>query len=111
MSFELFLSREAERCVHEQLRWYEADDERGGEVLADRWLVRLESTLNKLTEQPRRHGFAPENGRWMSHLEIRQFRFRPWKTPSAWRVLYVIDEARKTVTVLQIRHASRPFLI
>lgn len=111
MSFELFLSSDAERSVHEQLRWYEADEDRGGARLADRWLERLEAALHKLSGQPRRHGFAPENGRWMSHLSIRQVRFCPWKTSSAWRVLYVIDEEREIVTVLQIRHANRPFLI
>lgn len=111
MSYELLFSSEAERCIQEQLRWYEADEERGGEELADRWLERLVTAMDGLAEQPLRHGFAPENSRWMAHLEIRQLRFRPWKTLSAWRVLYVIDEAKEVVTVLQIRHASRPFLI
>lgn len=34
----------------------------------------------------------------------------PWKTPAAWRILYVIDEKEARVTVLQIRHERRRLL-
>lgn len=43
-------------------------------------------------------------------ISIRQIRFKPWKAPSAWRILYVIDDSARLVTVLQIRHEKRPLL-
>lgn len=108
--YELLLSTEAERCIDDQLQWYEADQTAEGVELADRWMGLLELALDTLKQHPERHGFAPENGRWMPGISIRQMRFGPWKTPSAWRVLYVADEQAKRVTVLQIRHERRPLL-
>lgn len=108
--YELRLSSEAERCIEEQVQWYEADERNGGAELADRWLNRLEAALEALSEHPERHGFAPENGRWMPEVSLRQVRFKPWKTPSAWRILYAIDDRAGLVTVLQIRHGKRPLL-
>jgi hypothetical protein len=46
----------------------------------------------------------------MPDVAIRQLRFKPWKGPSAWRILYVIDAPVRRVTVLQIRHEKRPLL-
>lgn len=110
MNHGLRLSAEAERCIEEQLQWYEADETRAGSELADRWLNLLETALGKLSRHPERYGFAPENGRWMPAISIRQMRFKPWKTPSTWRILYVIDDSARLVTVLQIRHEKRPLL-
>ena len=70
----------------------------------------LEATLDTLRQHPKRHGFALENGRWLLDIPIPQPQFKPWKTPSAWRILHVIDESAKRVTVLQVRHESRPLL-
>ena len=109
-SCELRISSEAERCIEDQLQWYEADESNGGAERADRWIDLLEVALEALVKHPERHGFAPENGRWMSGIPIRQMRFKPWKTASVWRVLYVIDEKAGLVTVLQIRHEKRPLL-
>jgi len=110
MNYELRLLSEAERCIENQLQWYEADATNGGVELADRWMDLLETALTALGQHPERHGFAPENGRWMPEIPIRQMRFKPWKTPSAWRVLFVIDENARLVTVLQVRHEKRPRL-
>ena len=110
MDYELLLSSEAERCIEDQLLWYEADEAGGGAELADRWLDLMEKALETLRQHPERYGFAPENGRWMPGISIRQMRFKPWKTPSAWRILYVIDEKAARITVLQIRHERRPLL-
>ena len=107
---ELRISEEAERCIEEQLQWYEAAETDGGDALADRWLNLLEAALEGLGQHPERHGCAPENGRWRSEISIRQLRFKPWKTPSVWRVLYVIDDRARQVTVLQVRHEKRPLL-
>lgn len=108
MSYELRLSAEAERCIEDQLQWYESDQKSGGSELADKWLARLVEALDGLKLHPERHGFAPENGRWKAWISIRQMRFKPWKSASAWRILYTIDESAGLVTVLQIRHERRP---
>ncbi|GAA5127037.1 type II toxin-antitoxin system RelE/ParE family toxin [Luteolibacter yonseiensis] len=108
MKFELRLSSEAERSIEDQQLWYEDDEKNGGIQLAKRWLDSLQTALTTLAEHPERHGFAPENGRWNPEIPIRQLRFKPWKTPSAWRVLYVVDPDLMSVTVLQIRHEKRP---
>jgi len=107
VSYQLHFSSEAERCIEEQLEWYdrETDHEQG-----DRWLAQLEAALERLSGNPERYGFAPENGLWRPELELRQMPFQPWKTKSAWRVLYVIDESSEVVTVIQIRHSRRPWL-
>jgi plasmid stabilization system protein ParE len=110
MNYELRLSSEAERCIEDQLQWYEADEKFGGTDLADRWLDLLEAALDTLSQHPERHGFAPENGRWMPAITIRQMRFKPWKTQSARRIIYVIDEKARQVMVLQVRHEKRPLL-
>jgi plasmid stabilization system protein ParE len=110
ITFELRLSAEAERCVEEQLQWYEGDEANGGAELADRWLDLLETAFDALGQHPERHGFAPENGRWMPGIPIRQMRFKPWKTASVWRILYVLDEQARRVTILQVRHGKRPLL-
>lgn len=109
-AYELRLSSEAERCIEDQFQWYEADETNGGTELADRWMDLMETALDTLSQHSERHGFAPEDGRWMPGISIRQMRFKPWKTPSAWRVLYVMDENARQVTVLQIRHEKRPLL-
>jgi plasmid stabilization system protein ParE len=110
MDHESRIAPEAERCIEDQMLWYESSGENGGAELADQWLESLETALGELAKHPERHGFAPENGRWMPGIAIRQMRFRPWKTPSAWRILYVIDAGAKRVTVLQVRHEKRPLL-
>ena len=96
--------------MEDQILWYEADETRGGAELADLWMDLLETTLETLRQHPERHGFSPENGRWLPDIPIRQMRFKPWKTPSAWRILFVTDERAKQVTVLQVRHERRPLL-
>ncbi|MEO5712930.1 MAG: type II toxin-antitoxin system RelE/ParE family toxin [Luteolibacter sp.] len=110
MDYEVLLASEAERCIDEQLVWYEADDANGGIELADRWMDQLEPVLESLVRHPERHGLAPENGRWMPEFSVRQMRFKPWTTPLVWRILFVIDHDAKRVTVLQIRHEKRPLL-
>jgi plasmid stabilization system protein ParE len=110
MSCTITLSDEARRTIEEQLEWYEADVKHGGAELADRWLDRLESALHKLAMSPHRYGLAPENGRWHPELEIRQMQFRPWKSGVGWRVLFVLDEKQRIVTVLQVRHERRRWL-
>jgi len=110
MSYQLRLSSEAEAGIDEQLEWFESDERRGGIALADRWESELEKALKKLCLGPQRYGFAPENGRWESHLDLRQMQFRPWRSKAGWRVIFVIDEVKLEVTVLQVRHERRLWL-
>ena len=100
----------ADACVAAQVNWYRENEQHGGEALALRWFELLHLALATLGKNPTRHGFAPENGEWMRQYEIRQMLFRPWKSGAGWRVLYTIDEARKLVTILQIRHEHRRWL-
>ncbi len=110
MSYGWELSGKARISVERQIAWYESDERHGGTELADRWLALLEPALEKVAENPKRHGLAPENGKWHPDLEVRQLLFRPWKRKAGWRVLYTIDEKEKKVTVLQVRHEHRPWL-
>jgi plasmid stabilization system protein ParE len=110
MSYELFLSDEAQRTIDDQIQWYEADEKHGGAALADRWLDKLEVALAKLSRSPQGHGPAPENGLWHPEVAIRQMQFRPWKSGVGWRVLYVVNEKQRIVTVLQVRHERRRWL-
>jgi mRNA-degrading endonuclease RelE of RelBE toxin-antitoxin system len=110
MNYELRLSSETKQSIDEQMIWYESHEKNGGPELADRWMDLLEAALNSLTKNPEHHGFAPENGRWLPKISIRQLRFKPWKTPSAWRILYTIDQPTKVVAVLQIRHEKHPLI-
>lgn len=110
MSYLWNLAVAASRNIEQQMIWYEADEARGGAELANRWNALLGQALVKLAEAPCRHPFAPENGRWMRQHEVRQMRFRPWRSGVGWRVLYTVDEERKLVTVLQVRHEHRRWL-
>ena len=107
MSYEVQVSDLARKGIEAQLDWYsqETSEEHG-----DAWLEKLEMALTKLEKHPEQHDFAPENGRWRPELELRQLNFQPWKKKSVWRVLFVIEEASKVVSVIQIRHSRRPLL-
>lgn len=108
MKYGLHLSSEALLSIDGQMVWLEESE--GNGELADRWMALLRLTLEKISENPERNGFAPENGRWKPEVAIRQKRFRPWKGKPGWRVLYTSDQTELTVTVLQIRHERRPWL-
>ena len=107
MTYEVRQTSSADDCIAAQVTWYREDDRHGGDSLALRWFDQLHSALATLSTNPTRHGFAPENGEWMPQHEIRQMHFRPWKSDVGWRVLYTIDEDKKLVTILQIRHEHR----
>ena len=110
MEHELRLSSEAERGIEDPLQGDEADETNGGVELTDRWLDLLEAALASLSQHPERHGFAPENGRWMPGISIHQMRLKPGKKPPAWRVLFGNDDETRLVTVLLILPEKRPLL-
>lgn len=110
MSYQWSLSPDADDCIFRQTQWYLVEVTDGGEELATRWIIGLEVALENLAKHPTRHGFAPENGKWLPELQVRQMLFRPWKSGVGWRVLYAIDENAKLVTVLQVRHEHRRWM-
>jgi hypothetical protein len=52
MNHELRIPTEAERCIEDQLQWYEADEANGGAELADRWLDLPTAELVSSTRTP-----------------------------------------------------------
>ena len=100
----------AEASIAAQVNWFTADEERGGEALAEKWFNLLHAEIATLTGNPHLHAFAPENGKWQPKVAIRQMLFRPWKAKAGWRVLYTVDQRAKLVSVLQIRHEHRRWL-
>ena len=63
------------------------------------WFNGLEASVGSLDEHPNRGAVTPEN----KHL--RQLIYG--KTPDAYRIIYSVDERRRTVSVLHIRHGAR----
>lgn len=110
MNYRVKQSASGDAAIAAQVAWYQADERRGGEALAKRWLDLLHRSLAGLAETPTRHRLAPENGEWLPQHRIRQMLFRPWKSRAGWRVLFTIDEKAKLVTVLQVRHERRRYL-
>ena len=107
MIYRVRLAASGHQCVDAQLAWYRSDEKHGGEPLAKRWFDALHLALAGLSSRPTSHGLAPENEQCLPEFQIRQMLFRPWKSRVGWRVLYTIDERKKMVTVLQVRHERR----
>lgn len=110
MSYSVKQELSSDKCVATHVNWYRGDEQRG-DALAKRWFDLLHLALATLGNNPTRHGFAPENGKWMQQNQIRQMLFFPWKSSVGWRMLYTIDEIPKLVTILQIRHEHRRWLL
>ena len=70
---------------------------------AARWFNDLEDAVSSLATYPNRCPLAPEGKRLK-----RGFRHLLYgNKPHVYRVIYEVDEARKTVWVLHIRHGAR----
>jgi plasmid stabilization system protein ParE len=107
MNYELALATQARRHIREQRSWYRLNLE-DGESLARRWTRELELALNGLCSQPGRHPPAHAKDQVQPDLVLRRMLFRPWKNGRGWKVIFAIDEVARIVTVLYIRHESRP---
>ena len=70
---------------------------------AARWFNRLESAVYSLASYPYRCPLAPEGRR--AKLELRNLLYG--KSPHVYRVIYHVNEDRKIVWVLTIRHGAR----
>jgi len=66
---------------------------------AQKWFNGLQAAIVSLDEHPGRSEVTPENSA-VRHLLYGSRR-------DVYRVIYAIDEARKTVTVVHIRHGAR----
>lgn len=108
MTYVLSAAEDAKQSIKEQVDWYKQSEDR--KELGEEWLKRFRNALETLKANPLKFGFAPENGQWRVEDEIRQYLFRPWKSKSTWRVLYSVDQKAGTVTLVQVRHSSRPLL-
>lgn len=75
-------------------------------IAAARWFNRLESALDGLAELPYRCPLAPEVTE--INIELRQLLYG--KKPHVYRIIYEVDEARRTVLLIAIRHGARPSL-
>jgi len=72
-------------------------------VAAARWLGGLERSILKLETFPLSNALAPESRQL--RRAVRQLLYG--RKPRTYRVLYEVDESRKAVRVLTIRHWAR----
>jgi toxin ParE1/3/4 len=91
-----------ERAVRDLAHLYEIKNA-SESVAAARWYNGLEKAVYTLETYPRRCPLAPESGkagRALRHLLY-------GKTPHVYRVIYEINEPKRLVQVLSIRHGAR----
>jgi toxin ParE1/3/4 len=69
---------------------------------AARWFNGLESAIGELATLPHRCPLAPEAAE--ANLQLRQLLYG--KKPHIYRVLYEVDEARRTVWLITVRHGA-----
>lgn len=72
-------------------------------VAAAKWFNRLEDAVYSLEELPRRGVAAPE----AKTLKRELFQLHYGKKPHVYRIIYEIEEHRKRVQILTIRHGAR----
>jgi toxin ParE1/3/4 len=90
--------RLARRAVHDLRHIYQHIQAEGSDA-ADEWFLGLEAMVFSLEKQPAR-GSVTRDRPSVRHLLY-------GKNPHTYRILYTIDEARKTVSVAHIRHGAR----
>jgi toxin ParE1/3/4 len=95
MAYRVDITRRAERDLDRPYLTIEADSSEQARV----WFNGLERTVLSLDEHPARGAPIPEGGELRHLLRGRK--------GHRHRVIYAIDEASSTVTVLHIRHGAR----
>jgi len=99
MAYRVEVSARAARdlaYIYERIHAFES-------IAAFRWFNGLETALDGLARLPRRCPAAPESnrtGRPLRHLLYGH-------KPNVYRVIYEIDESKKVVWVLTVRHGAR----
>ena len=94
MAYRVELSIRAEQDLDSIYDHISADDS----VAAARWFDGLEKAIRTLERLPRRCPIAPESKKIKQGLRHLLY--------GSMRVIYEIDEARKLVSVITIRHAA-----
>lgn len=90
-----------ERAIRDLAALY-AEKNAADSLAAARWYNGLEEAVYSLENHPRRCPIAPESkgpGRPLRHLLY-------GKKPHVYRVIFEIDETRKYISVLTIRHGA-----
>jgi plasmid stabilization system protein ParE len=95
MTYRVELTDRARRDLQHLYQAINAADSERARV----WFNGLEAAVLSLDEHPARCPVTPENPTLRHLLYGRKGR--------VWRVIYAIDEPRRVVTVLHIRHGSR----
>jgi len=103
MAYAVELTRRAERDLDDLYEFLSAEHS----AVARRWFNGLENAIFTLERFPRRCPRAPEARSARRHLRHLLYGTKP----NIYRVLYEIDETRKLVRVLTIRHGARDTLI
>jgi plasmid stabilization system protein ParE len=103
MAYLVELTLRAERDLDYLLERISADNS----AEAARWFNGLEEVIHTLERWPRRCPLAPESKRAKRRLR----HLLHGAKRDVYRVIYEIDESRKVVRVLTIRHAAMDALI
>jgi plasmid stabilization system protein ParE len=98
MAYLVELTRRAERDLEYLYERISADDS----IAAARWFNGLEAAINKLERLPRRCPIAPESKK--ARRRLRHLLYGAKR--DVYRVIYELDESRKVVRVLTIRHSA-----
>jgi plasmid stabilization system protein ParE len=102
MKYRVEITAEAETEIKEAYLWIFGDSPAN----AARWRRGLLEAVRSLSQQPTRCTLAPESAFFKQ--EIRQLLYG--KRGGVYRVLFIIEEKKKTVSILHIRHAAREYL-
>lgn len=82
-----------------------------GADVAREWRERLLTAIGTLSENPRRCPLIPEHGRF--RRETRQLLYRRTPSGPAWRLLFIIKDAKEdaleppTVHLIHVRHGAQ----
>ena len=96
--FQVELTARSIRDLNQIYDYIDADQS----TAAFRWFNGLERAILTLEKNPARCALAPEGGR-LRHLLF-------GRKPHVYRVIFRIDETRKTISVITIRHGARQAL-
>ncbi len=99
MAYLVELGDRAERDLVALYEYIHADESE----MAHRWFNGLEAVITGLGEMPHRLAEAPESK--VAKTTLRHLLYG--KKPHIYRVIFRVDERRKVVTVLTIRHGAR----
>ena len=98
MAYLVELTDRAARDLSYLYEWLDAAES----VTASRWFNGLEKAVKTLERFPRRCPVAPESNK--AKRSLRHLLYG--KRPHIYRVIYEIDEPKKLIRVLTIRHGA-----